>query len=120
MILITPVCANGLLVGLVVVAYAARAEDPGFEPRLRRDFSGVESTDLHFVFLVSKRPSTRQSILQERMYFEDPTRNHTKTKIADQTCSLIQLHSADTRTANPSMDSLTPGHPQSRYKFANS
>ena len=32
-----------LLVGLVVKAPASRAEDPGFESRLRRDFSGVES-----------------------------------------------------------------------------
>ena len=30
-----------LLVGLVVKASASRAEDPGFESRLRRDFSGV-------------------------------------------------------------------------------
>ena len=29
-------------VGLVVKASAPRAEDPGFESRLRRDFSGVE------------------------------------------------------------------------------
>ena len=31
------------LVGLVVEASASRAEDPGFESRLRRDFFGVES-----------------------------------------------------------------------------
>ena len=31
------------LVGLVVKATASRAEDPGFESRLRRDFPGVES-----------------------------------------------------------------------------
>ena len=31
------------LVGLVVKASASRAEDPGFDSRLRRDFSGVES-----------------------------------------------------------------------------
>ena len=31
------------LVGLVVKASASRAEDPGFQSRLRRDFSGVES-----------------------------------------------------------------------------
>ena len=31
------------LVGLVVKASASRAEDPGFESRLRRHFSGVES-----------------------------------------------------------------------------
>ena len=30
-------------VGLVVKASASRAEDPGFESRLRRDFFGVES-----------------------------------------------------------------------------
>ena len=32
-----------LLVGLVVKASASGAEDPGFESRLRRDFSRVES-----------------------------------------------------------------------------
>ena len=31
------------LVGLMVKASASRAEDPGFESRLRRDFFGVES-----------------------------------------------------------------------------
>ena len=31
------------LVGPVLTAYASRAEDSGFESRLRRDFSGVES-----------------------------------------------------------------------------
>ena len=31
------------LVGLVVKASASRAEDPGFESRLRRDFFGLES-----------------------------------------------------------------------------
>ena len=31
------------LVGLVGKASASRAEDPRFESRLRRDFSGVES-----------------------------------------------------------------------------
>ena len=32
------------LVGLVVKASASRAEDPGFESRLRRDFSGSSHT----------------------------------------------------------------------------
>ena len=31
------------LVGLVVKASASKAEDPGLESRLRRDFFGVES-----------------------------------------------------------------------------
>ena len=31
------------LVGLVVKESASTAEDPGFEYRLRRDFTGVES-----------------------------------------------------------------------------
>ena len=35
--------AGDRLVGLVVKASASRAEDPGFESRLRRDFFGVES-----------------------------------------------------------------------------
>ena len=30
-------------VGLVVKASASRAEDPGFESRMRGDFSGVQS-----------------------------------------------------------------------------
>ena len=33
----------GRLIGLVVKASASRAEDPGFESRLRRDFFRVES-----------------------------------------------------------------------------
>ena len=43
------VCANDIshimdhLVGLVVKASASRAEDPGFESCLRRDFFGLES-----------------------------------------------------------------------------
>ena len=36
-------CIFNRLDGLVVKASASRAEDPGFESRLRRDFSGVES-----------------------------------------------------------------------------
>ena len=35
--------ATDCLAGLVVKASALRAEDPGFESRLRRDFFGVES-----------------------------------------------------------------------------
>ena len=34
--------ADDRLLGLVVKASSSRAEDPGFESRLRRDFSGVE------------------------------------------------------------------------------
>ena len=40
---IPPLQTYDRLVGLVVKASASRAEDPGFESRLRRDFSGVES-----------------------------------------------------------------------------
>ena len=40
---IDPVLPDVCLVGLVVKASASRAEDPGFESRLRRDFFGVES-----------------------------------------------------------------------------
>ena len=39
----TAVSAADRLVGLVVKASASGAEDPRFESRLRRDFSGVES-----------------------------------------------------------------------------
>ena len=35
--------ASDRLVGLVVKVSASRAEDPGFESRLRQDFSAVES-----------------------------------------------------------------------------
>ena len=38
-----PVCAVNRLVGLVVKAFASRAEDPGLESCLQWDFSGVES-----------------------------------------------------------------------------
>ena len=41
MIMIVP--STHCLAGPVVKASASRAEDPGFESRLRRDFSGVES-----------------------------------------------------------------------------
>ena len=37
-------CGHDRLVGLVVKASASRAEDPGFESRLRRDFSGSSHT----------------------------------------------------------------------------
>ena len=40
---LTHVCPQHRLVGLVVKASASRAEGPGFESRLRRDFFGVES-----------------------------------------------------------------------------
>ena len=45
MIIITLTCIVTVnrLVGLVVKASASRAEDPGFESLLRRDFFGVES-----------------------------------------------------------------------------
>ena len=36
-------CLSDRLVGLVVKVSASRAEDPGFESRLRRDFFGVKS-----------------------------------------------------------------------------
>ena len=38
-----PILSRYRLVGLVVKASASRAEGPGFESRLRRDFFGVES-----------------------------------------------------------------------------
>ena len=40
---IVSLARNDCLVGLVVKASASRAEDPGFESCLRRDFFGVES-----------------------------------------------------------------------------
>ena len=44
-IIITPIHHSwGRLGGLVVKASASRAEDPGFESRLRRDFSGSTHT----------------------------------------------------------------------------
>ena len=39
----SPCFRSDRLVGLVVKTPASRAEGPGFESRLRRDFSGVES-----------------------------------------------------------------------------
>ena len=38
------VCASDRLVGLVVKASTSGVEDPGFESRLRRDFSGSSHT----------------------------------------------------------------------------
>ena len=40
---VVELCVEYMCVGLVVKASASRAEDPGFESRLRRDFFGVES-----------------------------------------------------------------------------
>ena len=40
---VTSPCPINRLVGLVVKASDSRAEDPGFESRLRREFFGVES-----------------------------------------------------------------------------
>ena len=43
--------------GLVVKASASRAEDPGFESRLRRDFSGSSHTsDFNFDIPVATLP----------------------------------------------------------------
>ena len=42
-VLVLQIRTSDRLVGLVVKASASREEDPGFESRLRRDFSGVES-----------------------------------------------------------------------------
>ena len=39
----SPISPVNRLVGLVVTASVSREEDPGFESRLCRDFSGVES-----------------------------------------------------------------------------
>ena len=47
------------LVGLVVKASASRAEDPGFESHLRRDFSGSSHTsDLKIETPVATMPGT--------------------------------------------------------------
>ena len=49
------------LAGLVVKASASRAEDPGFESRLRRDFSGSSHTsDFKIGTLVATLPCTRR------------------------------------------------------------
>ena len=41
---VVELCVEYMCVGLVVKASASRAEDPGFESRLRRDFFGVSHT----------------------------------------------------------------------------
>ena len=51
--------APGRLVGLVVKASASGAEDPGFESRLRRDFSGSSHTsDLKIGTPVATQPGS--------------------------------------------------------------
>ena len=50
------------LAGLVVKASASRAEDPGFESGLRRDFSGVESYQWLRNWLSSGYPARRLEI----------------------------------------------------------
>ena len=48
------------LVGLVVKAFASRAEDPGFESRLHRDFFGSSHTsDLEIGTPVATLPGAR-------------------------------------------------------------
>ena len=48
---------NDLLVGLVVKAFASRAEDPGFESHLCRDFSGsIHTSDLNIGTPVATLP----------------------------------------------------------------
>ena len=42
-VLVSTTVSLDRLVGLVVKASASRAQDPGFESRLRREFFGVES-----------------------------------------------------------------------------
>ena len=50
------------LVGLVVKASASRAEGPGFESRLRRDFFGVESYQWLKNWLSSGYPARRLAL----------------------------------------------------------
>ena len=51
------------LVGLVVKASVSRAEDPGFESRLRRAFPGVESYKLALQWLPCQAPGMIGSVL---------------------------------------------------------
>ena len=52
-----------LLAGLVVKASASRAEDPGFESRLRRDFFRIESIKLALQWLPCQAPCVIGSAL---------------------------------------------------------
>ena len=60
-------CVRDHLGGLVVKASASRAEDPGFESRLRRDFSGSSHTSdikigtLETCFWDVKQPANKQT-----------------------------------------------------------
>ena len=57
----TPFSPPDRLVGLVVNASASRAADPGFESRLRRDFSGSSHTsDLKIGPPVATLPGARR------------------------------------------------------------
>ena len=51
------------LVGPVVKASASRAEDPEFESRLRRDFSGVKAYQLALRWLPCQAPGVIGSVL---------------------------------------------------------
>ena len=53
-------------VGLVVKAFASRAEDPGFESRLPRDFSGVESYQWLKNWHSSGYPASRLALKGQR------------------------------------------------------
>ena len=50
------------LVGLVVKVSASRAEDPGFESRLRRDFFGIESYQWRQNWHSSGNPARRLAL----------------------------------------------------------
>ena len=56
-------CTTYHLVGLVAQALASRAEDPGFESRLWRDVSGVESNDFKIGTPVATLPGVIGSVL---------------------------------------------------------
>ena len=59
-----PVVAVNRLAGLVIKASASGAEDPGFQSRLRRDFSGSSHTsDLKIGFPVATLPGIIWSAL---------------------------------------------------------
>ena len=62
LLLTTPPSSFDCLVGLVVKASASRAEDPGFESRLRRIFPGSSHTsDLKFGTPVATLPGAWRS-----------------------------------------------------------
>ena len=99
------------LLGLVVKASASRAEDPGFESRLRLlSMVGAGKADVVVCLLVGCLTSQRHaSVSQGRICTDNFTCCHTEIEVADRTFHLNQSEYTDTGPTSPSTHPVTPG-----------